>query len=530
MKSPAGVPLLILSQIATKAFTFLSNQLLVRNISPEIFGIAAYLEFLVESVLFFSREAERNAIQRVKNGQNARQIIINFAYVPLVIGVPIGIVTWVLQKSSTMYSEHVTALPYSNVTLMLTVLLIFLELVAEPLFALNQYLLDFGVRSKIESLAVFMRCAATLGGVLVLKNNNLSSRDFDGLAVCSFALGQFVYLATTLVGYLVVAKFELLRVRKVEEKENLYVLEPATFSLWKSLSVQMVFKHLLTEGDHLVVSYLFDVSQQGVYSVIENYGSIVARLLFQPIEESLRMTFTRIFSEKDADFAGSYRHMENLLVFYSNLCLLLVFGGYTNGGFLLLILLGNGKWSGLSVFEYFPQYVLYLPFLAFNGIFEGFFSSASTQKQIGVFSAYMSVTSAAVLALLYILVEKYHWDLSGLIAANMANMALRIVYCFVFMVNFYRKNNVATNLVGVCNRLTVPVLSVAVAIGIEQKLFGGLISRTFTEFFQSIGLCLMCLAVMLYSERQTLRGPLGALLKKQKKSSQDSKNIQGSKK
>lgn len=507
----AGVSFLILSQVATKAFTFGSNQLLVRNISPEIFGIASYLEFIVESVLFFSREAERNAIQRVtaENAGKTRQIIVNFAHIPLVLGLPIAVAMFWLQKSSSMYAENIAPLPFASYTIALTVGLILLELVAEPLYALNQYSLNFKTRSKIESSAVFVRCMATLGGVL-LARKWASDRQFDGLAVAAFAGGHFAYSAVTLIGYLALALFQVSAVKKVEEKKDnessSFWLDPATLSLWKSLFVQMIFKHLLTEGDHLVVSYLFDVGEQGVYSVIENYGSIVARLLFQPIEESLRMTFTKTFARKDADLPASYKLMENLLVFYSNLCLLLVLGGYTNGGFLLRQLLGrNEKWQGSSVFEYFPQFVLYLPFLAFNGILEAFFSSASTQKQIGSFSAFMSVSSFAVLALLYVLVEKYLWGLAGLIAANMANMTLRIVYCFVYLVFFYQKNKVTTNFANIMQRLVVPVLSVATSFGIQQKVFNQIQSNNFEQFFQSVGLCFFCLGAMIYSEKDALR-------------------------
>lgn len=505
MSTAAGVSFLILSQVATKAFTFGSNQLLVKNISPEVYGIASYLEFLTDSVLFFSREAERNAVQRVSaDPGQARKIITNFAYLPLVLGIPVALATFLLQKSSAMYAETIAPLPYSGVTIAFSVLLILLELLAEPLFVLNQYLLNFKTRSKIESSAVFLRCFATLVGVLASKTY-ASGRKFDGLAVASFALGQLVYSGSTLVGYMILASFEVAAVKKVTDNDKSFWLQPATFSLWKSLFIQMIFKHFLTEGDHLVVSYLFSVADQGVYSVITNYGSIVARLLFQPIEELLRMTFTRMFSKRDADVKASYRLMENLLVFYANLSLLLVLGGYTNGGFLLRLLLGrNEKWKSSSVFEYFPQYVLYLPFLAFNGILEGFFSSASTQKQIATFSVFMSVSSAAVLTLLYVLVEKLLWLLTGLIVANITNMSLRITYCFVFLVDFYRKNKVTTNLASIVNRLAVPFLSVATTFGIQQKLFGQIQATSVVQFAESVVMCFLSLLVILYGERKTL--------------------------
>lgn len=516
--SPTGVIFLILSQVLTKAFTFASNQLLVRNISPEIFGIASYLEFIVESVLFFAREAERNAIQRVtsENATKSLQIITNFAYVPLILGIPISLATFWLQKSSEIYTDVIALLPYSNITILLTVSLIVLELAAEPLLALNQYLLDFKLRLKIESLAVFVRCFVTLGGVLLAKRK-YSGSSFDGVAVASFALGQFVYSATTTIGYLILNKSALPKPKKIENsKENEKVanissfwLDLATFSLWKLLTVQMAFKHLLTEGDHIVVNYLFNVSEQGVYSVIQNYGLIVARLLFQPIEELLRMTFTKMFAEKKSDVSGSYKLIENLIVFYGNLLLLLVLGGYTNGAFLLRFLIGRSeKWQISSVFDFFPQYVLYLPFLAFNGILEAFFSSACTQKQIGTFSVFMSFSSAAVLTLLYVLVDKLSMGLSGIILANVVNMLLRIAYCWRFLVDFYHEKKVSTDLWKVAKRLVIPVISVATTFGIQHQLFDLFQSKTLAQFAQSIFLCFVSLLVILFGERNNLREPI----------------------
>eukprot|EP00953_Heterococcus_sp_UTEX-ZZ885_P011520 6670-Heterococcus_DN1.PRE.3 len=65
------------------------------------------------------------------------------------------------------------------------------------------------------------------------------------------------------------------------------------------LMVQSGFKHLLTEGDKIVLTRAQQGAssyQQGVYAVAHNYGSLVARLLFQPIEESARLMFARLGS------------------------------------------------------------------------------------------------------------------------------------------------------------------------------------------------------------------------------------------
>ena len=59
----------------------------------------------------------------------------------------------------------------------------------------------------------------------------------------------------------------------------------------------MIFKQFLTEGDKLLISHLCTIEEQGMYAVMANYGSIIARLLFQPLEESTRLMFTKLLNE-----------------------------------------------------------------------------------------------------------------------------------------------------------------------------------------------------------------------------------------
>lgn len=521
----SGVSSLILSQALTKAFTFASNQLLVHNISPEIFGVAAYLDFFNGTVLFFSREAERMAVQRAQDPSKLRlrQKIVNFAYLPLLLGVPIATGLYMLQRHSDLYVSGILPLPYHTATAALVALLLFLELLSEPAYALNQYSLNFRLRSKIESAAVFAKCLVTLVGVVASKK----AEYFDGLAVLAFASGQLAYSLTNFVAYSRLGGIQA--PRRIEQtttptksptatkstttpttppttKTTTTVssfLDPAICQVWKSLFVQMIFKHLLTEGDTLLTSYLFSVADQGIYSVISNYGSILARLLFQPIEEFLRVSFTRAFASETKNVAASLTLMENLLVFYFDLSLLIVLGGYTNGAFMLRLLLGRSeKWSASSVFDVFPQYVLYLPFMAFNGILEAFFSSASTQTEISRFSYFMSFLSVSVLALLYVLAKHFHFGLNGLIFANMVNMTLRAGYCLNYFFRFSTKHGVSVSRHDFRSRLGLPAITVATAFVIQSQFFRQ--SSSWRQFIASVLFCLVCLGVMLIHERKNL--------------------------
>ncbi|KAM9903725.1 hypothetical protein OXX79_003191 [Metschnikowia pulcherrima] len=490
---------LVASQVATKAVTFGSNQVLLRRISPEIFGIAAYLEFLVNSVLFFSREAVRIANQRAKS-ENA---VVKFAYLPIFLCGPITIVLLFLQTYSDLYKHTVAHLPYLGATMSLIIASIALELLAEPLFAVNQYKMNFKLRSKVESLAVFVKCLTVFAAVTIWQNSDRKSDAksalFDGHAVLSFACGQFMYSAVIFLGY-----WRGTSKLPMSNSQTTHFLDSGLYSIWKSLFLQMVFKHFLTEGDTMLVSYLFTVTEQGVYSVIANYGSMVARLLFQPIEESLRVSFTRDLAAKTPDYKRLNRVMDQLMFFYFNLSLLIVVGGYANGSFLLRMILGRSeKWAQSSVFDDFSFYVLYIPFMAFNGVLEAFFSSASSQAQIGNFSIFMSSSSVMVFLLMYILIGKLDMGIRGLIVANMANMLLRIVYCLKFYVEFF-KNYVRVSFSAVLRKSVVPLVCATVALIAQNIFFKNGKSATLTEFVQSLGICFFCLCAMVVNGRDQI--------------------------
>lgn len=63
-----------------------------------------------------------------------------------------------------------------------------------------------------------------------------------------------------------------------------------------SFSKQSFLKQILTEGERYVMTFLNVLSfgEQGVYDIVNNLGSMVARFLFLPIEESFYVFFAKV--------------------------------------------------------------------------------------------------------------------------------------------------------------------------------------------------------------------------------------------
>ncbi|EGW34241.1 flippase [Spathaspora passalidarum NRRL Y-27907] len=528
-ESTKGASSLILVQIITKLFTFLLNQLLIRYVSPNSFGLATYLEFLNSTILFFSREGERLAIQRIKPSKDTTrtfQSVINFGFLSLAVGVPIMLCIGYWQWHTTTFQESLLVLPFHNWTITLISGSILVELLIEPVYALYQFQLDFGKRSKFEGLAIFTRCVTTFVSVL------FSSKyvdEFEGAAVASFAVGQFAYSFTLFVSYaLAFASFNKVNnahtkysLYKLRDGDKSYYFDSEVFNIYKGFFIQMIFKQLLTEGDKLLINYLFNVDQQGVYAVITNYGSIIARLLFNPLEESTRLLFSRLLSSSSDTSKQSFTYLKLISVFYLNFCILVLFAGISNGSYLLQFIL-RGKWTSTNVFQLFQQYIAYIPFLAFNGILEAIFTSMANNQDMKKFSTFMTVITVVILLTSYLLIEQLEMGLSGLILANVINMSLRIAYCYQQIQTYYARHGIHFNLINIVKSTSRAIGSALVLVIVQYLLVFkgvGFTTKNFTQLVYSALLSVVLLVVLAWLERRTLKGPVLDLVSRFKRKS-----------
>ena len=78
-------------------------------------------------------------------------------------------------------------------------------------------------------------------------------------------------------------------------------------------TLSSLLKHLLTEADKIALSLTSSTYDRGIFAVSSNYGSLVARMIFLPIEESSRIAFSKMSSDlydecQDSDTIINYEH------------------------------------------------------------------------------------------------------------------------------------------------------------------------------------------------------------------------------
>lgn len=185
--SAKGASFLILLQISSRALTFALNQILLRFLSPELLGVSVQLELYCISVLYFSRESLRVALQRRADGV---QVVVNLAYLALVIGIPLSYLL-----AELYLRTEVPKVPYLLQALRIYGVASLVELLSEPAFVAAQQKMLYKVRAFSEAAATILKTFVMVGTVFWA---NKTGRD---LGVLPFAAGQLAYATALLLVY-----------------------------------------------------------------------------------------------------------------------------------------------------------------------------------------------------------------------------------------------------------------------------------------------------------------------------------------
>ncbi|KAL2844297.1 Rft protein-domain-containing protein [Aspergillus pseudoustus] len=469
----SGTTSLIFIQLASRLFIFSSNQLILRSLSPSILGVAAQLELFMITIIYFSRESIRAAIQRqpllppttspADTDQDAKspieeqrlqraqakssQSVVNMSYLCIIMGVVMAAAfgTFYVQFAS----EEVLETPLYHRSVAVTAFAALIELSSEPFFSVAQQHMLYQKRAAVEICAAFMKSLVTCG---------VSIWGFwtsHSLGVLPFALGYLTYSTVIVCGYFLATKqlsrvwhfsFLLSRIESSTKSEYLLDRFPRLLlSLSANVFFQAVVKHLLTQGDSLILAAMTSLQDQGIYSLASNYGGLLARILFQPIEESSRTIFSALLSStgakgRDGNIRTARAHLLNVLRGYMVISVLVIPLGPSLTPRALYIL-GGRRWAVPEIDSLLASYCYYIPFLAFNGISEAFVSSAASPSQLRKQAAWMGLFSACFALAAYLLLAIGGMGARGLVYANIVNMFVRIVWSMRFIRRYLCQHN-----------------------------------------------------------------------------------------
>lgn len=223
-----------------------------------------------------------------------------------------------------------------------------------------------------------------------------------------------------------------------------------------ALTKQSVVKQVLTEGDKVIVSRISPVEDQGGYGLALNYGSLVARILFQPLEESSRLFYSQALGDlrggaedgkKDGNPSGSHeegltssaRLLSKLLKLQLYLALVFTcFAPFYVHPLLYHLLGRRSRWLQTTAPDLLQSYLFLLPLLGFNGLLEAFVQAVADERQLGRMSAWLLAWSGLYCASCYILVSFVGMKEEALIWSNAITMLGRCMYSIHFIKIYFK--------------------------------------------------------------------------------------------
>jgi len=230
-----------------------------------------------------------------------------------------------------------------------------------------------------------------------------------------------------------------------------YVSRPL-LALGLNLTLQSGIKYILTQGDAILITSLTTLHDQGTYALASNYGGLIARMLFQPIEEASRNLFAKLCApnstksptpdtsnapnQPSPNLTQAATTLHTILHFYTLLSLtILAFGSPLAP--LLLTLLAGSKWSSTGAGTVLATYCYYIPLLALNGVTEAFVAAVASPSELRTQSLLMGINFVAFAGAAYLFLGVWEMGAAGLVWANCVNMGSRLVYNVVFIGRFF---------------------------------------------------------------------------------------------
>jgi oligosaccharide translocation protein RFT1 len=459
-----------------RLLSFAATHVTLRRLPVHVLGVVHIrLELLRSAILFVSRQGLRLALTRWVTAANWN---VAWTSLPLVTLLAAVAAVWHVSTchgdSNSNDNNDNEALWCSDDLLyggLLYCLAAAVEGWGEPavLHALRQ--LDTATPAAAESAGTLVQTVATLVLLLLLPQ---SQSQVVQSPICALGTAH-VLSALTYTCFLYV------QVGRDLVGPRWHSLHGPTVSWTVVCTLQGLFKHVLTEGDRLVLATVASAHDQGVYALGSAYGGLAARLLLAPLEENARLLWSRLADDGDGDDhtgespdttvpSSTKRTTRNTtsanqtsrqaledsytvlvkVVLYIGLVFSCLAVHYT--GLLLQILAGH-QW-GAEAANVLSAFCVYTAFLAMNGMTEAFcYAVAAQGTDMGRMALVHTLVGLVFAATAIRAVPRY--GSVGLVAANCLAMALRTIYSVGYAVSYF---NVSTTQEGAARPSVRPVL------------------------------------------------------------------------
>lgn len=435
-------------QICLRILSFVLNAFIVRQVSPEVFAVTTlHLHLLYATGLLLSREAFRRAALSSKKYKEIHKLI-NLVWIGLVIAIPITLMcSYIWLNVMDQPNENVTVHYRNGVFAM--VLCVIIEVATEVPFVLAELQLWTKTKVIIEGFMQVLRTVLFATFVYIWP---LHAVLMYGI---SHILGSMLYFilyygvfAYTFYQKDEVKKLPIHSLRQLFPKitDGRYYIEidsEQKLLAW-SFFKQGWLKEALTNGESYLMSFfsLISLAQQGTYQVVNNLGSLAARLVFRSIEAAAYKYFAqmmyrgKLLTDQDAEKVNQVAHfLSKLLRGLVVTSLVIVIFGFSYSSMLLRLYGGETLSHGIGT-PLMRAQCFFVVFLAINGVTEAYTFAVMDDTQLGFYNRLLICFS--VLYVVSAVLFSYYMGAIGFVIANCLNMSCRIVYSFWYIHMHYK--------------------------------------------------------------------------------------------
>jgi oligosaccharide translocation protein RFT1 len=181
-----------------------------------------------------------------------------------------------------------------------------IEILTEPLYIIALNLHFYGFRTKVEGISLIFKVF-----YIFLNLNFYNNSNNNDTIIIIFGFGQIIEKIIIFYSYYF---YFLLNNNNIKIFPNLFnnnnnsnndnnsnnnndiiLLIKNIISFW----IQSFLKFILSEGEKITLLYFsFTLNDQGVYDVTTNLGSLIVRIIFQPIEEITNIIWSKLLNKK----------------------------------------------------------------------------------------------------------------------------------------------------------------------------------------------------------------------------------------
>ncbi|XP_076249893.1 man(5)GlcNAc(2)-PP-dolichol translocation protein RFT1 isoform X2 [Rhynchophorus ferrugineus] len=456
----------IIFQILFRCITFVLNAFIIRTVGQDVLGIMNVRLLLLEStILFLSQEPLLKACLTDTKSHNWAQVI-NMIWLSVPISACLGIALVYIWINVLNPTDEIYKTQY-NLGCFAIALSCIIDQCTQSVVLIVQSFCFVKLKIAFETIYILSRTFIFVYFVVNFPNNAITAfslaQVFSAIILCSLYYGFFIWYI-----------YKLNQIRAMEDNTEYIKAHPIfsdmndfpfrsiinffpgfmfnedesinknLFTLTISFVKQSVIKQILTEGERYVMtlSPVLTFSQQSVYDIVNNLGSLAARFIFRPIEESAYFYFTQMIlrdetltKQDQTKVAEAANVLSQLCKIVTSIGLFVVTFGQSYS-YTLLFLYGGTKLVESTLPVTLLQFHCFaIVLLATNGVTEAYVFATMNNKQLDRYNYVMVLFSISFLILSYILTNIL--GPVGFIIANCINMSARIIHSLYYIHNKY---------------------------------------------------------------------------------------------